>query len=332
MLNPVSGCLELGWSCCRCKTWNQHKAIPLDGIYSKNCEKATSSQQKWPNKGHLMFLSTGLPSAKTILPVPFCSLDPETINSRYTYGTIPTFTGRFVPMYFLFTWILIGNRPFFGHLQTPQCPSCYRVQCWFQMTAWHTTGHPSWHPSQTTTETLASDPEALSCPDVLDLIGFRGRKPLQGTSLGTHGTLPPGTVKGWGSETGYQDSCPLQKIWLYGKLGHQQWGTNWESVYGHPLLKGILPLHRKTRTRMVTRPWWGRGGRQNARKSLQGCGAPQEYARELKIACHHLQWGRFSVAFRCEGNELFPFSPILGFFGPSLLGPSASRHAPCIVA
>lgn len=236
------------------------------------------------------------------------------------------------PCIFFFTWILIGNRPFFGHLQTPQCPSCYRVQCWFQMTAWHTTGHPSWHPSQTTTETLASDPEALSCPDVLDLIGFRGRKPLQGTSLGTHGTLPPGTVKGWGSETGYQDSCPLQKIWLYGKLGHQQWGTNWESVYGHPLLKGILPLHRKTRTRMVTRPWWGRGGRQNARKSLQGCGAPQEYARELKIACHHLQWGRFSVAFRCEGNELFPFSPILGFFGPSLLGPSASRHAPCIVA
>jgi len=43
-------------------------------------------------------------------------------------------------------------------------------------------------------------------------------------------------------------------------LGHQQRGINWKSVYGHPLLKGTLPLHRKTRRRMMTRPCQGNGG------------------------------------------------------------------------
>lgn len=155
------------------------------------------------------------------------------------------------PCIFFFTWILIGNRPFFGHLQTPQCPSCYRVQCWFQMTAWHTTGHPNWHPSQTTTETLALDLEALSCPDVLDLIGFRGRKPLQGTSLGTHGTLPPGTVKGWGSETGYHDSA------CYKKIGYM---VNWDINNG--VLTGKVSMDTlcwRASCHCIGRPeqgWW----------------------------------------------------------------------------
>lgn len=113
--------------------------------------------------------------------------------------------------------------------------------------------------------------------------------------------------KGWGSETGDWGCSPLQKTSSYGKLGHEQWGVNWESAHGHYLLKDSLPLLGKTRTGMMGWPWWGRGRRQMINRRFQGCRELKDIPESWKLPATTFHEGDSLQLWEVKGMSCFRF-------------------------